>query len=120
MPKPAPLDPELRRRIGDYIAMHVAGRNELARRHGVSAGMVSKIARERGLYFDDDGRTTTATEAHRVDAELKRLEREDKLLTAYLLHEPTIRHRDGLETKTSRRERARLSYALYDLKRHHA
>jgi hypothetical protein len=115
MPKPVPLDPDLRRRIGDDIAMHVAGRNELARRYGVSPGVVSKIARERGLYFENDWQTTTATECRRVDQELRRLEREEELETELLELRPAFRLRDGRETKARRR----LSYALYDVNRHH-
>jgi hypothetical protein len=120
MPKPIPLDPDLRRRIGDDIAMRVAGRNELARRYGVSPGLVSKIARERGLYFEGDWQTTTATECRRADAEAWRLEREHEILTAMMSREPTLRYRDGRETRASRREGRRLDRALYDLRRHHS
>jgi hypothetical protein len=51
MPKPLPLPRELRERIGDDISVGF-GHNEIARRHGASAGVVSKIARERGLWFE--------------------------------------------------------------------
>jgi hypothetical protein len=119
MPKPVPLDSDLRRRIGDDIAMHVAGRNELARRYGFSPGVVTKIARERGLYFEGDWQTTTATECHRADAELARLNREEEIWAAILNRQPVYRYRDGRETRASRREGRRLHRALYDLHRHH-
>lgn len=119
MPKPVPLDPDLRRSIGDDIAMRVACRNELARRYGVSPGVVSKVARERGLYFEGDWQTTTATEAHRADAELARLDREEAIWAAIMNRQPTYRYRDGRETRASRKEGRRLNRALYDLRRHH-
>lgn len=45
MPKNQPLNAELRVRIGDDISVGF-GRNELAKRYGVSPGLVSKITRE--------------------------------------------------------------------------
>jgi hypothetical protein len=107
MPKSQAIDAELRRRIGDGIGMGL-GRNELARRHGVSPGLVSKIARERGLWFENCTMTATATQAQQIDQWAKRADREDELLHKYL----------ALDNTDSRKAR-KLSYALYNVSRHH-
>jgi hypothetical protein len=91
------------------------GRNEIARRHGVSPGIVSKIAREEHHYFERATQTAEATAARRADCEVRRSERENQLLDDYLALPATTRLRDGRETRAARL----LSYQLYDLHRHH-
>lgn len=59
--------------------------------------------------------TLTGTEAHRLDCATARLEREEQLLDEYTALTTTIRQRDGHETRRARR----LSYALYNIHRHH-
>ncbi|MFF2275985.1 hypothetical protein [Agromyces sp. NPDC058126] len=115
MPKRLPRPGSTHDAVADAIRAG-EGRNQIARSFGVSSGSVSKIAREYRLSFDDDWRTATATEAHRVDAALARLTREEELI-GELLHLPqTTRQRDGKATKAYRR----ISYQLYDIHRHHA
>lgn len=113
---PALLAPETRRAIADDIRYGELGRNAIARKHHVAAGTVTNIARHEGLWFGDDWRTGIGTHAHRVDCELKRLEREAELMNDLLALPQTTRQRDGRETKAHRR----LRYQLYDLDRHHA
>lgn len=108
MPKPTPLPPQLRQQIGDDIAVGAGGRNELARRYGVSPGLVSKIARERGLWFENCTMTADATHAQQIDQWAKRADREDELLHKYLAL-------DNTDTRKARK----LSYALYNVSRHH-
>jgi hypothetical protein len=117
MPKPMPLSQQTRDAVEADIRAGL-GRNAIARAHGISAGSVTNIARSAGLWFDNDWRTTTATEAHRIDAAAARLDREEQLWNAYLNHQARYTA-DGRETKGSARERERLSYKLYDLDRHH-
>lgn len=110
---PAPLSREIRSLIASSIRFGI-GRNKIARTLGISAGFVTKVAREEGLHFSNDWMTTTATEAHQVDCELARLERQEELLGEYMALPQTSRLRDGKETRRSKK----LSYALYDLDRH--
>jgi transposase-like protein len=109
MPKPTPLGTSLRNLIGNEIAMGT-GRNELARKHGVSPGIVSKIARERGLGFRNVNMTALATHARQVDQWAARMDREDELLDQYLAL---------TDTQHGTRAETRLIYALYDVRRHH-
>lgn len=111
---PAPLPRETRGAIADDIRAGL-GRNAIARKHSVSAGTVTNIARSEELWFANDWMTMTGTEAHRVDAEAARMKREDELIDRLLALPQTTRQRDGRETKAYRR----ISYALYDVKRHH-
>lgn len=90
------------------------GRNAIARLHGVSTGLVSKIARENKLFFEQCVQTAQATECRSIDAWGPRVEREDKLFREYLALEQLHRTRDGKDT----REHRRLSYALYNVNRH--
>lgn len=113
---PKPLPPELRAAIIEDIGVRRLGRNEIARKHSVSPGVVTKIARAEHLHFENDWRTHVGATAHRLDCEFKRIEREDELLREVLELPQTTRRRDGRETKAYRR----LSYKLYDLQRHHS
>jgi hypothetical protein len=113
MPKPEPISPRLRQEIADEI-ISGAGRNELARRYGVSPGLVSKVARERGLWFDRCVNTATATHARQVDQWSVRVDREAELFDEHLALERMHRP-DGKETRKAKR----LSYALYNINRHH-
>lgn len=112
----APLSPEKRAAIVHDIRFTIPklGRNAIARKHGVAAGTVTKIARAEGLWFDNDWITQAGSEAHRVDCALARMNREDELLDQYLALPQTCRQRDGKETRAHRR----LSYALYNVNRH--
>ena len=85
----------------------------MARRHGVSPGLVSKIARERGLFFEKSVNTAVATQAHQIDMWAARAEREDEILQKYLAL-PTTQRPDGTPT----RKEKRLFYALYNVNRH--
>ncbi|MHA6695631.1 hypothetical protein [Homoserinimonas sp. A520] len=67
MPKTEPISPELRQRIGDGIAVGHGSRNETAKRYGVSPGLVSKIARERGLGFRNAWMVGDAVHARQID-----------------------------------------------------
>jgi hypothetical protein len=83
MPKTTPVSTELRRRINCEIEMGF-GRNELARRHDVSPGLVSKIARESGLFFEKSVNTAPATRAHQIDMWAARVDRENEIMQEYL------------------------------------
>lgn len=111
---PAPLSRERREAIADDIRAGI-GCNQTARNHHVAPSTVSGIAREHGLHFDDEWMTTTAVTCRRNYAELDRMEREDDLIEELLALPQTSRARDGRETKAHRR----LTYALYDVNRHH-
>ncbi|UOE43084.1 hypothetical protein [Agromyces larvae] len=113
MPKRMPLSRALREAVADAIR-DGGGRNATARQFGISPGSVTNIAREFHLWFENDWQTTTTAEAHRIGAAVARLEKEDQLINQ-LLTTSTIRLRDGRETKAHRR----ISYALYNLRRHH-
>lgn len=111
---PEPITPERRAAIVTDIRASKLGCNEIARLHGVSAGSVSKIARQEGHFFERSVHTATATRAHQIDCAAARLEKEIELTEKYY-GDIGSRHRDGRETSASRR----LSYQLYDLNRHH-
>lgn len=111
---PKPLAHEQRTAIADDIRAGM-GCNAIARKHGVSPSTVSKIARSEELHFPDDWKTTIAAENRRYHAELQRIQREESLLNDLLALPQPTRARDGRETKAYRR----LSYALYNLHRHH-
>lgn len=110
---PAALSLERRAAIADDIRAG-EGCNAIARKHHVSPSTVSGIARANELYFEDDWMTRAAASSRPYYAELARFEREDALINE-LLSVQTARARDGRETKAYRR----ISYALYDLQRHH-
>ncbi len=109
--KPLRTSDHLRQQIGDEIAVGF-GRNEIARRHGVSPGLVSKIARERGLGFRETPRVSAAAHARQIRAWEAREDRLDELIAQYVA---TPLRRDGRPTKMQRR----LSYAIYNATRHH-
>ena len=111
---PEPLAPARRAAIADDIRAGRLGCNAIARLHGVSPGTVSKIARQEGHFFERSIHTATATRAHQIDCAAARLEKEIELTEKYYGNIGS-RHRDGRETKASRR----LGYQLYDLNRHH-
>lgn len=113
---PAPLATAVRQAIIEDIGVRRLGRNEIARKHSVSPGVVTKIARAEHLYFENDWKTQVGSAAHRLDCELKRVQRENELLDDIMELPVTSLQRDGRETKAYRR----LSYKLYDLQRHHA
>jgi transposase-like protein len=113
MPKPTPIPAETRRRIASRISMG-AGRNEIAREFGVSTGVVSKIARENRLFFENTGAASVATQARQIDQWAVRVDREDELLRAYLAL-TRLQRPNGDMT----REEKRISYALYNINRHH-
>lgn len=111
---PTPLSPIIRRTVADDIRAGL-GRNVIARKHHISPGSVTNIARAEGLWFENDWMTTVGSDAHRSDCEHARLKREAELTNELLSLPQTSRQRDGRETKAHRR----LSYKLYDLQRHH-
>lgn len=111
MPKPTPLSSEQRNAIADDIRAGM-GRNAIARKHGVSAGSVTSIARQENLFFDRCVQTATASHARQIDQWKERVDRADELLSV-ILNAP--RRQNGTETRAERRA----SYALYDLDRHH-
>jgi hypothetical protein len=113
MPKPIPVPQDLRRRIGDEIAVGF-GRNEIARRYGVSPGLVSKIARERGLAVRNAWMVGDAVHARQIDLWAARSQRKNELLDAYMALTTTMKP-DGTPTRAEKR----LSYALYNVDRHH-
>lgn len=115
MPKPTPLTPEQRAAVADDIRAGM-GRNAIARKHRISTGSVSNIARDEGLHFERDWVTVAGTEAHRIDCELARLERREALLDEYMALTTTSRLRDGRETRAAKK----LGYALYNIDRHHS
>lgn len=112
---PAPLSKQTRDAVLQDLTAGELGRNAIARKHHVSAGYVTKIAREEGHWFDNDWRTSTGTEAHRIDCAAARLDREEQLMHDLLALPQTNRQRDGKETRAHKR----LSYKLYDNNRHH-
>lgn len=112
---PAPLPQTTRDAVADDIRAGCLGRNAIARKHGISAGVVTKIARANEFWFPNDWQTMAGARARQIDLEAARLEREDELLNELLSLPQTTRQRDGRETKAYRR----LSYKLYDLQRHH-
>lgn len=111
-----PLSPQLRQDVADDIRAGELSRNAIARKHHISAGSVTNIARAEGLWFENDWMTAVGTEAHRVDCEIARLEREGALLDQYMALTVTNRLRDGQETRAAKK----LSYALYNIDRHHS
>ena len=111
---PAPLPRDKRDAIAADIRAGL-GCNATARKHHVAPSTVSTIARSEGLWFANDHMTTTAAECRRWHAEKARTAREDELLDQLLNLPRTTRARDGRETRAHRR----LSYALYNLHRHH-
>lgn len=111
---PAPLAAEVRAAIADDIRAGELGCRAIARKHQVAASTVSTIARHEGLAFDNDWMTTTATDCRRYYAEIERGKREDALIEELLSLPQTSRARDGRETRAYRR----ISYALYNLRRH--
>ena len=113
MPKTQPISPELRQRIGDDISVGF-GRNEIAKRYFVSPGLVSKIARERGLGFRNAWMVGDAVHARQIDLWAARVQREGELLDQYMAL-PTTIDRAGKRTRAEKR----LSYALYNVNRHH-
>jgi len=113
MPKNTTISPEVRARIATEITAG-GGRNDIARRHGVSTGYVTKVARQHGLMFQNH-HTVKATQARQIDQWAERVDREDALEREYLALERTFRSRDCRPTRAERR----LSYALYNVNRHH-
>lgn len=116
--KPLRIPDQLRNTIGDEIAVGF-GRNDIARRHGVSPGLVSKIARERGLGFRNTWMVDTAVQARQIDLFKQRMDKAEALereleqtITARANGNPANAH------KTTKREK-KLSYAIYNLDRHH-
>lgn len=109
---------ELRNTIGDEIAVGL-GRNDIARRHGVSPGLVSKIARERGLGFRNTWMVDTAVQARQVDLFRQRIDKAEALEREL---EQTIAARTSSNParirKVTKREK-QLTYAIYNLDRHH-
>ena len=79
-----------------------SGRNELARMYGLSAGVISKIAREHHLLFSKSGVTIPATHARMIDQWAARTDRENDLLNEYLGLTTTMRP-DGSPTRQERR-----------------
>lgn len=82
---PAPLDPAKRAAIADAIRAGGMSRNAIARALGVSAGMVSKVAREleEAGQVDtafDRSNTETATRAAQVDNAARRAALEAEFL----------------------------------------
>ncbi|WP_022891245.1 hypothetical protein [Agromyces subbeticus] len=113
MPKPPPLPRELRDRVADDIRAGM-GRNAIARAHGISTGSVTNIARDYELWFERSAHTAEATRAQQIDQWAARIEAEDKLLSQYFALTRTT-NRSGEPTRSERR----LSYALYNVRRHH-
>lgn len=111
---PAPLSRERRHAIAEDIRAGV-GCNETARKHGVSPSTVSGIARDEELYFENDWMTLTAVRCQQAYAESARIDRYDRIFREFMALPQTERARDGRETKAYRR----VSYALYDVNRHH-
>lgn len=111
MPKTQPINPELRQRIGDDIAVGF-GRNEIARRYKVSPALVSKIARERHLGFRNTWMVDTAVHARQVDLWAQREDRIAAILDEIL---SLPKRADGEPTRRYRK----LSYQLYNAMRHH-
>jgi hypothetical protein len=113
MPRPLPIPHSTRDGVAEAIRAG-QGRNELAREFGISRGAVSKIARENGLGFSAGWRTAAASQARQIDLWAARVERTGKL-EQELLKLSSTQRRDGTPTKAW----DRLSYALYDVDRHH-
>ena len=110
----APLNRETRNAIADDIRAGL-GCNATARKHHVSPGTVSKIARHEGLWFERNTQTALAASNRRADCLVARAQREAKLIDELMALPQTTRQRDGRETNGFRR----ISYKLYDLQRHH-
>ena len=114
MPKPIPLSQQTRDAVEADVAAGI-GCNAIARAHGISPSSVSTIAHQAGLWFQNDHMTTLAAENRRWQATRARLAREGELVEELPQLPDTSRARDGRETKAYRR----LSYALYNVNRHH-
>lgn len=72
---PRPLDPAKRAAILADIQAGELGRNEIARKHRVGAGTVTKIAQDEGMTDAfDRSETEDATRARRVDLAAQRAE----------------------------------------------
>lgn len=116
--KPLRIPDQLRNQIGDEIAVGF-GRNDIARRHGVSPGLVSKIARERGLGFRNAWMVDTAVHARQIDLWKQRVEKAEELDRDHFAIIKSLASRNPEKAhKTSRREK-KITYAIYDLDRHH-
>jgi hypothetical protein len=113
MPKTTPTPPDLRKQIGDEIAVGF-GRNDIAKRQSVSPGLVSKFARERGLGFRNAWMVGDAVKARQIDLWAARSHREEELLSEYMAL-PTAITASGRPTRQERR----LTFALYNIGRHH-
>ncbi|MFF2387826.1 hypothetical protein [Agromyces sp. NPDC058104] len=113
MPKRPPLPRTTRDAVADAIRAG-RGRNEIARAFGISTGSVSNIARDSGLWFERSSVTAEASHARQVDMWAARVEREARLLDEYMALTNTMRP-DGRPTRAEKR----LSYALYNVRRHH-
>jgi len=74
---PERLKPELRRKITEHIRLG-HGRNWIARDLGVSADVVSKIARENYLGFSNV-RTVKATHAQQIDKWAARVKKSEAI-----------------------------------------
>lgn len=113
--KPLRTPDHLRQQIGDEIAVGF-GRNEIARRHGVSPGLVSKIARERGLAFRNTHMVDTAITARQIDLWKQRVQKAEALEAE---QERLLASKDPLHAHEPTRRERKLSYAIYNLDRHH-
>ena len=113
MPKPTPLTPEQRAAVADDIRAGI-GRNATARKHRISAGSVTNIARSEHLWFERCTQTALASRSRSHDLWRARTEREDQLIDDILALPQTTRLRDGKETRAYRR----LNRELDNLHRH--
>lgn len=113
MPKPTPLTPEQRAAVADDIRAGM-GRNAIARKHGISAGSVTNIARAEHLWFDRCTQTALASLNRSADLYRERVNREIQLWEQLLALPQTTRLRDGKETRAYRR----LNRELDNLHRH--
>lgn len=111
MPKPTPISQALRAAISSDIRAGL-GRNATARKHGVSSGTVSNIARDEHLWFDRCVHTAPASHARQIDRWAERVNRSEALWETLLT---TPYRQDGTEPRRVRKA----SYALYNLDRHH-
>lgn len=113
MPKPLPLPQSTRDEVVRRI--HAGeGRNAIARALGISPGSVTNIAQAHGLWFERSAWTAEATTARQIDQWVARIDREEDLLNQYLALKTTMNR----ARKPTRAEK-RLSYALYNTRRHH-
>lgn len=108
MPKPTPLTPEQRAAVADDIRAGI-GRNATARKHRISAGSVSNIAKSIGHTFTHTPSTATATYCARIDAARRRVDRERQLI-----HEQTLALAHGRHKRARRIEKR-----ITDLNRFH-